>query len=576
MKHKLEAVLHRAIAVQKQVDSLVTWYRENDGKGPPPERLKLSLDLYTLDDMVAEIASEHFGDSPIDPRLWRPFWREHLADVGRESSIDPIHYMSRAQEGMDRTVIFLRYLSNRSSTGATVVTDAPGLRSRRLQLSPPANWQDFEDLCLALWRQVWSDPTAQKHGRSGQRQAGVDIFGRSGSQEHWAGIQCKVGHLSLTAKEVHEQVQKARSFHPQLSQYTLATTAYRDATTQDTVRAISDQNVADGSFPVSLACWDDIVELLHENPSVISVFYPIEQSQVAVELAKGGLHLAITVEEATVKSLSALTNSEAEAREEWLANVARNHRSTAVRRSALVALRKATSTLLRPISLIVLDAETNQNLRETAIKNLGVCGTREDLQLLKNLEVTESISRFGKQAAAKAHAVLSKRIASTGDTPTGSAQPLFDVAVSFAGEDRTHAHAIAEELQRRSIRVFYDGFYQADLIGEDLSRMLGKIYSEASLFCLVLVSRHYASKRWTTFELTQAQERAISEDAAYIIPVRLDDAKVASLAAVTGFLDLRAQSVEDVCDVIATKITSTRRGGKPLAEQLGLRKPKSS
>jgi hypothetical protein len=55
--------------------------------------------------------------------------------------------------------------------------------------APPDRWQDFEDLCLKLWRPRLID--AKKHGRSGQPQAGVDIFGRDPQTEGWVGIQCK-------------------------------------------------------------------------------------------------------------------------------------------------------------------------------------------------------------------------------------------------------------------------------------------------------------------------------------------------------------------------------------------------
>ena len=46
------------------------------------------------------------------------------------------------------------------------------------QLNPPANWNDFEDLCHKLWRSIWGDPNTQKHGRRGQAQHGVDIYGK--------------------------------------------------------------------------------------------------------------------------------------------------------------------------------------------------------------------------------------------------------------------------------------------------------------------------------------------------------------------------------------------------------------
>jgi len=47
---------------------------------------------------------------------------------------------------------------------------------------PPNDPTAFESLCLELWRDIWQDH-AQKNGRSGQPQAGVDVFWiTSGSQ----------------------------------------------------------------------------------------------------------------------------------------------------------------------------------------------------------------------------------------------------------------------------------------------------------------------------------------------------------------------------------------------------------
>ena len=35
-------------------------------------------------------------------------------------------------------------------------------------------------------------------------------------------------------------------------------------------------------------------------------------------------------------------------------------------------------------------------------------------------------------------------------------QPDFDVALSFAGEDRTYVERVANELKRMGLKVFYD------------------------------------------------------------------------------------------------------------------------
>jgi hypothetical protein len=44
----------------------------------------------------------------------------------------------------------------------------------------------------------------------------------------------------------------------------------------------------------------------------------------------------------------------------------------------------------------------------------------------------------------------------------------FDISFSFAGEDRQYVEAVAEELQKCSVRIFYDKYEQANLWGKDL------------------------------------------------------------------------------------------------------------
>lgn len=50
------------------------------------------------------------------------------------------------------------------------------------QLLPPESWEEFEDICADLFMLEWGDPAAVRHGRKGQRQHGVDIYGRPTTQ----------------------------------------------------------------------------------------------------------------------------------------------------------------------------------------------------------------------------------------------------------------------------------------------------------------------------------------------------------------------------------------------------------
>lgn len=135
----------------------------------------------------------------------------------------------------------------------------------------------------------------------------------------------------------------------------------------------------------------------------------------------------------------------------------------------------------------------------------------------------------------------------------------YDVAISFAGEDRSTAAKIAELLAARGHSVFYDMWEQAALLGKDLLDHLGTIYRDDARFCVLIVSRHYSSKAWTRHELRSAQERASASPTEYILPLRLDDSPVPGLLATTGFLDLRKISVAEAADLIGQKLPHRSR-----------------
>ncbi len=105
-------------------------------------------------------------------------------------------------------------------------------------LPPPNSPDDFESLCLDLWREIWGDKSAKKNGRSGQKQAGVDVYGLDGGMQ--AGVQCKqrngLLHAKVSLKEFETEVVKARKFKPPLASFVLATSGPRDAPLQRCLR----------------------------------------------------------------------------------------------------------------------------------------------------------------------------------------------------------------------------------------------------------------------------------------------------------------------------------------------------
>jgi TIR domain len=130
----------------------------------------------------------------------------------------------------------------------------------------------------------------------------------------------------------------------------------------------------------------------------------------------------------------------------------------------------------------------------------------------------------------------------------------FDVALSFAGEDRTHAECLANLLRKSHVRVFYDEFVKATLWGKDLYQHLEIIYKDKARYCVVFVSASYIQKNWTKHELRQAQARSFTSDREYILPLRIDDTVLPGLAPTIGYLDLRSTTLTQVVLLLLEKL----------------------
>ena len=131
----------------------------------------------------------------------------------------------------------------------------------------------------------------------------------------------------------------------------------------------------------------------------------------------------------------------------------------------------------------------------------------------------------------------------------------YDVALSFAGEDRQYAEALAELLENNDYRVFYDKYERAQLWGENLYDYLSETYKDKARYCVMFVSKHYAQKVWTNHERRSAQARALAENVAYILPVRIDDTEIPGILPTVGYLDLRSVTIIEVYQDLVVKLS---------------------
>jgi hypothetical protein len=132
----------------------------------------------------------------------------------------------------------------------------------------------------------------------------------------------------------------------------------------------------------------------------------------------------------------------------------------------------------------------------------------------------------------------------------------YDVALSFAGDDRKYAEELALILKSYGLKVFYDQWEQDKLWGENLYDYLAEVYSQKAHFCVMFLSSSYAKKLWTTHERKMAQARAFREKKAYILPIRLDSTEIPGIPETISYLDVGSGdiSLADVGYLVVRKL----------------------
>jgi hypothetical protein len=138
--------------------------------------------------------------------------------------------------------------------------------------------------------------------------------------------------------------------------------------------------------------------------------------------------------------------------------------------------------------------------------------------------------------------------------PLGDNSRTYDIAISFAGEDRSIAELIANRLKLIGFHVFYDKYEQAILWGRDLYTHLTDVYTKKAKYCLMIISENYAEKQWTNLERKAAQARAFSQSKEYILPLKLDDTEIPGLTETIGYVDYRKVGIDDIIELLKYKL----------------------
>jgi hypothetical protein len=143
----------------------------------------------------------------------------------------------------------------------------------------------------------------------------------------------------------------------------------------------------------------------------------------------------------------------------------------------------------------------------------------------------------------------------------------YDVAFSFAGEDRHVVEPLAARLKQQNVSVFYDRDKQAQMWGENLQEVLTDVYLKQARFCVMFISRAYEQKMWTRQERRAAMARAMQQKRAYILPIRLDSTELEGLLPSVAYINFSDHTEDEIVGMILEKLDSdngTRRRASPL------------
>lgn len=135
----------------------------------------------------------------------------------------------------------------------------------------------------------------------------------------------------------------------------------------------------------------------------------------------------------------------------------------------------------------------------------------------------------------------------------------FEIALSFAGEDRQYVDQVANLLRDSGVRVFYDLFEEANLWGKNLYDYLSEIYKDKALYTVMFISKHYAGKVWPTMERQAMQARAFQEHQEYILPARFDDTPIPGVLPTVGYIPLVNKSPASFVELIKRKLINSGR-----------------
>ena len=141
-------------------------------------------------------------------------------------------------------------------------------------------------------------------------------------------------------------------------------------------------------------------------------------------------------------------------------------------------------------------------------------------------------------------------------------RPKYQVALSFAGEQRPYVEEVAKHLQQRSVAVFYDEFERVNLWGRSGTEAFHEAFAHQSACVVMFISREYVEKSWPSHERRSTLSRMVHEQDGFVLPVRFDKSDVFGLPSDLLYLWANDHSPAEIAVMISEKLGISLFSGK--------------
>ena len=146
----------------------------------------------------------------------------------------------------------------------------------------------------------------------------------------------------------------------------------------------------------------------------------------------------------------------------------------------------------------------------------------------------------------------SKQVKTTGDQ-----DKKFDVAFSFAGEQRDYVEKVASYVENQSsLSVFYDDNYEEDMWGSNLVDYFKDIFEKRANYCVMFISKEYSEKTWPNFERQIIQAKSLFQEG-YLLPVRFDDTPIKGEIPTMKYLNIKDMKPEELGERVIKKVVGS-------------------